>query len=67
MMTKTINVNKDTYEIFITKTKSKGYRLSAVTTDGHPYRIIRDKIFPKDTTEKHIEEWAVDILSQIKN
>ncbi len=66
-MTKKVNVQGNDYEIFITKTRNNGYRLSAITTDRHPYRIIRDKLFPKDTTEKNIEQWAVDILSSTKN
>lgn len=66
-MIKKINVSGVDYMMFATPSQAMGYRLSVVTTEGHPYRIIRDKIFPKGTTEKNIEEWAVDILSQIKN
>jgi hypothetical protein len=66
MKRKVLAVNGDVFEMFILKTR-KGYRMSAVTTDKHPYRIIRDKIFTDNPTEKQIEEWAINALQTIKN
>lgn len=66
-MIKKVNVSGNEYMLFVTNSKPKGYRLSATTTEGHPYRIIRDKKFPKDTSMVDVELWAVETLSQIKN
>ena len=66
MKRKVLTINGEVFEIFILKTRS-GYRLSAVTTDKHPYRIIRDKIFTDNPTEKQVEEWAINALQTIKN
>ena len=66
-MIKKVNVSGNEYMLFVTESKPNGYRLSAVTTDVHPYRIIRDKQFPKDTSIADVEVWAIETLSQIKN
>lgn len=57
-------VNGIEYKIFISKYKNRGYRLSAITLDKHPYRIIRNIFFSKDIwTPVQIEKWAINILS----
>ena len=66
-MIKKVNVSGSEYMLFVTESKPKGYRLSAVTTQGHPYRVIRDKKFPRETSIQYVEDWATEILSQIKN
>lgn len=66
-MIKKVNVSGNEYMLFVTESKPKGYKLSVVTTADQPYRIIRNKQFPKDTSMVDVEVWAMEILSQIKN
>lgn len=66
-MIKKVNVSGNEYMIFVTESKPKGYRLSVLTTADHPYRIIRNKQFPKYTSIADVEVWAMETLSQIKN